>query len=109
MANQNRNQTTRTVDANRENSYWKQNFQTQDHYEAGRQFGDYEPAYRTGYEGYSRYGDRGFDAVENELKSDYERAKGTSQLAWDKARGAVKAAWHHVENAMPGDADRDGH
>ena len=96
------------IDPSTENNYWKNQYENESYYEAGRKFDDYEGAYRTGYEGYGRYGDRGFERAENELKSDYERIKGNSQLAWDKAKNAVKAAWHRVENAMPGDADSDG-
>jgi len=29
-------------------------------------------------------------------------------MAWSEAKGAVKDAWHGVERALPGDADRDG-
>lgn len=91
-----------------ENNYWKTQYENESYYEAGRKFDDYEGAYRTGYEGYDRYGDQGFDQVENQLKSDYERTKGNSQLAWNKAKNAVKAAWHRAERAMPGDFDNDG-
>ena len=91
-----------------ENNYWKTQYENESYYQAGDKFDEYEGAYRTGYEGYGRYGDKGFDQSESELKGDYERAKGASQIGWDKARHAVKAAWHRVENAMPGDADRDG-
>ena len=29
-------------------------------------------------------------------------------MQWDNAKGAVRDAWHRVERAVPGDADRDG-
>lgn len=106
--NQGTKGTQQKVDPMTENNYWKTQYENENYYEAGRKFGDYEGAYRTGYEGYGRYGDKGFDQVENELKSDYERTKGTSQLAWDNAKDAVKAAWHRVARAMPGDAGNGG-
>lgn len=91
-----------------EDAYWKDQYTKEPYYEAGRKYNDYAPAYRTGYEGYSRYEGRKFDDVQSDLERDYNAAKGDSALGWDKAKGATRAAWHRVENALPGDADGDG-
>ena len=96
------------IDATAERDYWRGRFDKEGYYEAGRSFDDYEGAYRTGFEGRSRYADRDFQEVESDLKRDWETAKGNSHLAWEKAKSAVRAAWDRVERAMPGDADRDG-
>ena len=76
----------------------------------GYTYDDYAPAYRTGYEAAGRYHDqnRQFDELEPELRANYERIKGTSRLAWENAKDAVRAAWHRVERIMPGDFDNDG-
>ena len=108
MATQKNPQNQHKIDPSTKNTYWKTQYNAESYYEPGRKFEDYEGAYRTGYEGYGRYGDRGFDKAENELKSEYEKLKGNSELAWDRAKNAVKAAWHRAERAMPGDADNDG-
>lgn len=105
MTNQN---TPRTVDTDVETQYWRGQYDKEGYYEAGRDYDQYDGAYRTGYEGYGKYRGKSFDQAEAELQADWERAKGKSQLAWDKAKHAVKAAWHRVERALPGDADRDG-
>ena len=42
------------------------------------------------------------------LRSEFERTKGNSRLAWDEAKGATRAAWHRLERAIPGDFDKDG-
>ena len=42
------------------------------------------------------------------MHSGWEQAKSRSRLAWDDAKHAVKAGWHRLERALPGDADRDG-
>ena len=91
-----------------ERDYWRGRFDKEGYYEAGSTFDDYEGAYRTGYEGRTRYADRDFQSVENDLKRDWEQAKGNTRLGWEKAKNAVRAAWDRVERAMPGDADRDG-
>jgi hypothetical protein len=73
-------------------------------------YDDYNPAFRTGYEGYSKYASAGkrYEDIETDLQRDFERAKGKSRLTWDKAKLASRAAWDRVERAIPGDADRDG-
>jgi hypothetical protein len=103
-------QTRHNIDKTAENKYWQNQFRNESYYEAGKKFEDYEPAYRTGIEGYDRYSDTAptFDAAEQSLKADYEKFKDQTELGWDKAKNAAKAAWHRLERAMPGDADRDG-
>ncbi|MEA2735013.1 MAG: hypothetical protein QOE14_1464, partial [Humisphaera sp.] len=54
----------------------------------------------------SRYQGRRFDEVESDLQRDWS-SRG-SRDTWDKVRDKVRSAWHKVERAMPGDADRDG-
>jgi hypothetical protein len=91
-----------------EDAYWRENYKNEPY--ANREYGydDYAPAYRTGYEGRSRYPDRKFEDVEGDLRSQYEQTRGTSRLGWDQARDATRSAWHRVERALPGDADGDG-
>src|SRR5579883_1863576 len=38
-----------------EDSYWRENYGSRPYIESGYDYTDYEPAYRTGYEGYSSY------------------------------------------------------
>ena len=49
-----------------------------------------------------------FEDVQNELERNWDSAKANSRLAWNEAKGAVRDGWHHIERAMPGDADGDG-
>jgi hypothetical protein len=75
--------------------------------EAG--FEDYRPAYRYGTQARVMYPDRSWDDnLESELGRDWETRRGDSRLGWDRARHAVRDAWHRVERALPGDADGDG-
>jgi hypothetical protein len=77
------------------NDYWRNNFSTRP-YAAGRNYADYEPAYKYGQEAYNRYPGRRYEDVENDLSSGWERAKGKSKLTWEEVKLAVKDAWHHV-------------
>ena len=78
------------------------------YYTAGRDWNDYRPAYQYGYDTYGKYRGKNFDDVEPQLARDWEVTKANSRLAWSEAKGAVKDGWHHIERAMPGDADGDG-
>jgi hypothetical protein len=98
------------IDPTAENAYWEKNYRNEPYYESGREYSDYEPAYRTGYTSYATHGlaGRKFEDVESDLARSYESTKGNSRLGWDKAKHASRAAWDRVERAIPGDADRDG-
>lgn len=96
------------IDPTVENEYWRSNYHSRPYYEAGRSYEDYEPAYRTGYEGYSAYSGRSYHEVELDLQRNYERDRGGAGLAWEKAKHATRDAWDRVERAVPGDADHDG-
>jgi hypothetical protein len=79
-----------------ERNYWVQNYKNEPYYKRGRKFDDYEGAYRTGYEGYSRYGDRNWDEVEADLQREYEKNRGGSTLEWEEATFATRAAWNRL-------------
>ena len=96
------------IDPTVEDNYWKGNYSKQKYVEPNSSYDSYRPAYRTGYEGYTRYPGKRFEDVESDLQRDYERSKGNSSLAWEKAKYATRDAWNRVEKALPGDADGDG-
>lgn len=96
------------IDPTAEDTYWRENYSSRDYVDKDARWDDYQPAYRTGYEGYGRYRGQRFDEAESNLRQDYERNRGQGRLAWDKARHASRDAWDRVERALPGDADRDG-
>jgi hypothetical protein len=91
-----------------EDEYWEENYKTRPYVNADHTYDEYRPAYRYGWESYSRYPGRPFDEIEPDLERDWEEAKGSSKLTWDKAKHATRDAWHRVERALPGDFDKDG-
>jgi hypothetical protein len=96
------------IDPTVEDDYWRQEYSKRPYVERGTLYEEYQPAYRTGYEGYTRHPGKTFEEVEADLQRDYERSKGNTRVGWDKAKYATRDAWHRVERAIPGDADRDG-
>ena len=91
-----------------EDEYWHSSYDKEPYYQKGMTYDDYAPAYRTGYDGREKYAGRHFNEVERDLEANYNRAKGSSKLAWENAKSATRAAWDRLETAIPGDADRDG-
>ena len=90
------------------NDHFKNSYQSTSYYNSSRDWNDYEPAYKYGYDTYGQYRGQQFEDVESDLERNWDTTKANSRLAWTEARGAVKDGWHHIERAMPGDADRDG-
>lgn len=88
--------------------HFEENYRTAPYYSAGREWNDYQPAYRYGYDTYGEYRGQRFEDVEGRLEQNWNEAKADSRLAWAEAKDAVRDGWHHIERAMPGDADRDG-
>ena len=89
-------------------SHFEKNYRTAPYYSAGREWSDYQPAYRYGYDTYGQYRGQRFEDVESTLERNWNEAKADSRLGWAEAKDAVRDGWHHIERAMPGDADRDG-
>src|ERR1019366_7660537 len=86
----------KAVNPSVEDAYWRENHRRQS-FAKGRSYDDFGPAYRTGYEGYAQYGAKGstFEDREVDLRKSYDAAR--SNLAWDEARPASRAAWPRVE------------
>jgi hypothetical protein len=77
--------------------YWKTNYLSAPYYEAGREWTDYEPAYKLGYSAYAQNRGRKFDEVEADLQQNWDATRGDSRLAWIDARGAVHDGWNYVQ------------
>jgi len=84
------------IDPTVEDAFWRDQHSKQPFFKEGEDFEIYRPAYQTGYEGPGKYGDRSFDELELELKSDYERNRGSSTVDWQKAKQATHAAWERA-------------
>ena len=81
-----------------EDAYWNENFKSRPYYQQGRNYLDYRPAYRYGWESAAKpeYRGRKFDEVETELARGWDGVKGTSSLAWHDTKLAAHDAWKRV-------------
>lgn len=95
------------IDPTVEDGYWKNNYSKRSYTAKDASYGDYQSAYRTGYEGYSRYPGKKYEDVQSDLQRDFEKSKGSSTLTWDNARHATRDAWNRVANARPGEVDAE--
>ncbi len=90
------------IDPTMEDGYWKDNYPKRPYAEKNVTYDQYRPAYRTGYEGFTRYPDRKFEQAEVDLQRDYEKSKGSSSVAWEKAKNATRDAWQRLERTHKG-------
>ena len=89
-----------SIDPTNEDGYWQANHGKQIYASHGS-YERYSPAYRTGYEGAGRHGaDKEYSAVEDDLKSDYEKTKEEAGLSWDHAKHAVRAAYDRARESV---------
>ena len=91
------------VDPEAHDAYWRENYAKRPYVADGESFDDYAPAYRYGVETVRRYGDTPFEEVEVELREEWTRVRGESNLDWDKAKHPVRDAWEWVKT----DIDHD--
>lgn len=83
--------------------YFASRFEHSPYRSSEESFDDYRPAYRYGMQARSRYGERDWDdRLEAELREGWERIKGGSRLTWERAKHAVREAFHTREDEYPG-------
>ena len=97
------------LDPTVEDGYWRDNYRTRPYVGADESYETYQPAYRYGWESRANNAGKTWNDVESDLGRGWARARGKSSLEWERAKLATKDAWHKVEKAMPGDADKDGY
>lgn len=85
------------IDPTVEDAYWRTNYGSRQYVDKGSRYETYQPAYRTGYEGYTRHAGKSFTEVENDLQQSYNANRGSSGLEWDKAKHATRDAWDRLK------------
>ena len=97
-------ETAEVIDASVEHEHWRIHHASRPYVEPGRTYEDYAPAYKTGYEAFSRHGNTGktFDEIEPELQSEYRETHGKTGLAWDKVKPAAQDAYRKLHEERTG-------
>lgn len=80
-----------------EDAHWREAYEREPYYEAGRTYDDYGPAYSYGWSARPAH-TADFDQAEVELAREWESRRGASSLNWEQARPATRAAWDRVSS-----------
>jgi len=94
------------IDPSEYREHFHREFRFAPYYSAGREWPDYEPAYRYGYDSYLHCRGRRFEEVESSLAAEWNHCRAASRLHWTEAREAVRDGWHHIERNLPHAPDR---
>jgi phage tail tape-measure protein len=81
------------IDPTTEDNWLRDNFKSRPYVKEGDTFEKYHPAYRHGASAEARYGDAKFEAVESEVRSEWDKLGDTADYPWGDARGAVKDSY----------------
>ena len=85
------------VDPMAEELFWREHHASEPYFDgANFAFEDYLPAWKTGWEGRSKYPGRSFDDALRDLQQDFNWNRGKSRLLWDQARAAVRASFERT-------------
>lgn len=81
-----------------EEGYWRENFTNRPYFRPGKNYTDYQPAYRYGWESASRsdFAGKRFEDVETDLERGWDKARGTASTAWNESREATRDAWNRI-------------
>jgi hypothetical protein len=79
-----------------EDAYWRENYYKLDYVLPDDRYEDYAPAYQYGREARMRYADLSFEDAEARLADEWEAAKGSSRLDWQRARRPIRDAWERT-------------
>jgi hypothetical protein len=80
-----------------EGEFWSRNYKNRPYYRSGKEYSEYEPAYRLGWESAGRKENAGkkFDDVEPELERTWKGSP-NSATPWTDTREATRDAWSRV-------------
>ncbi len=68
---------------------------------------NYHPAYTAGFEAARRHAGIRYEDIEPTVARDYDKNDANPAIPWDRARPAVRSAWHRVSGVTgPRDTDR---
>ena len=81
------------IDPTTEDNWLRDNFESRPYVKPGDTFDTFKPAYQHGAAAEYQYPNDEFDAVENKLKSDWDKLGDTADYPWPQARGAVKDSY----------------
>jgi hypothetical protein len=89
------------IDSPFEDDNWRETYRGSPYADPSRNYEYYQPAYRFGWESYSRYGRRSFEEIDEELQREWEGQRDPASPAWLEARAAARDAWDRAARHQP--------
>jgi hypothetical protein len=90
---------------NDEDLWWRDNFSSRP-YATGRNYEDFRPGYRYGYESGRHHMGRTWTDVESDLEKGWDRFEHRGSSTWENVKAAVRDAWHKVTGQTDLDTSR---
>ena len=100
QANANLQNTNLQHEQQAQRDYWRQQYGNEPYYDAKQPFEAFEPAYALGAQAREQHAGKDFDAVEPQLRKQFEAGASAKSLDWQQARPAVRAAWDRADLAQ---------
>jgi hypothetical protein len=107
------------IDPTAEDAYWRHEYPRREYYRAEVTYDDIQPAYRHGWEARSRYMDRSWDEVQEQVRREWEsqRVERSSDRpadrpsdvvdrpigTWEDAQRPIRDAWDRVDQRVRAD------
>ncbi len=88
-----------------EDIWWSDNYTTRP-YATGRNYEEFRPGYRYGFESGLHHMGRNWKDVESDLRTGWERYEHRGQSTWESIKDAVRDAWHRVTGQKDVDVDK---
>ncbi len=96
------------IDPTGETEYWREEYKSRPYVDGSRDFDrEYAAAYGYGLQARENHAGRTWDDTEAELEREWEKSRGTSTLAWNEAREAVRDSWDRVDRTYTTYEDSD--
>jgi hypothetical protein len=95
-----------------EERFWRDNYTSRPYAAQDRQFDEFRPGYRYGFESAQRHTGRDWNEAEPELRAGWDRYehRGDNRSTWDQIKDSVRDAWDRVSGSDSGsDSGRDRH
>jgi hypothetical protein len=83
------------IDPTTDDNWLRENFKSRPYVEEGDTFETFQPAYRYGATAESKFGDAGFDSMDEDLERDWEE-NDVDELPWPRARQAVRDGYERT-------------
>lgn len=84
------------VNPTAEDAYWRDAYQREPYYSAGRSYDDYRPAYEMGWSTAGTAAPGGFESLEPTMAERWQARQATGGLGWNDARPAARAAYERA-------------